>query len=296
MPVSPPRPKMPHLNALRAFESAARLGSFSFAANELFVTPGAVAQHVKSLEAWVGKKLFKRNAQGIELTPLGAGVLDDFIRAFDQIGEAVHKLRTTGTPREVRIAALPSVAQLWLSPRLPAIRAAMPELSISVTALEQPPNMLREPFDLAIFFESSNTARNSIIVGRDAIFPVCSPAVARRLKALPDLAGEDFLHDTAWHDDWKIWLAKIAPKKNLNKSGPAFSLYSLAIEECKNGAGILMGHEHLVRRQLEAGSLVKAFSQKVLLKRYLSIKTAKPVVPKSFLDIVVKKLLNNNEN
>lgn len=293
MPVSPPRPKMPHLNALRAFESAARLGSFSFAANELFVTPGAVAQHVKSLEAWVGKKLFKRNAQGIELTPLGAGVLDDFIKAFDQIGEAVQKLRTTAAPREVRIAALPSVAQLWLSPRLPAIRAAMPELSISVTALENPPNMLREPFDLAIFFESSNTAKNSIIVGRDAIFPVCSPAIARRLKALPDLAGEDFLHDTAWHDDWKTWLSKIAPKEKLNKSGPAFSLYSLAIEECKNGAGILMGHEHLVRRQLEAGSLVKAFSQKVFLKRYLSIKTAKPVVPKSFLDIVVKKLLNN---
>jgi LysR family glycine cleavage system transcriptional activator len=285
---------MPHLNSLRAFESAARLGSFSLAANELFVTPGAIAQHVKSLEGWVGEKLFKRNAQGTELTPLGASVLADFIQAFDQLGEAVHQLRTNGAPREIRIAALPSVAQLWLSPRLPEIRAAMPELSISVTALEQPPNMLREPFDLAIFFEASNTARNSIIIGRDAIFPVCSPAIAHRLKAPTDLAGEVFLHDTAWHDDWKIWLSKIAPKENLHKSGPAFSLYALAIEECKNGAGILMGHEDLVRRQLETGSLVKAFSQKVLLKRSLSIKTAMPIVPKSLLDAVVKKLLNND--
>ena len=285
---------MPHLNALRAFESAARLGSFSYAANELFVTPGAIAQHVKSLEAWIGEKLFKRNAQGTALTPLGASVLADFIQAFDQLGEAVHQLRTNGAPREIRIAALPSVAQLWLSPRLPEIRAAMPELSISVTALEQPPNMLREPFDLAIFFEASNTARNSIVVGRDAIFPVCSPAIAHRLKAPRDLAGEVFLHDTAWHNDWNMWLSKIAPKENLNKSGPAFSLYALAIEECKNGAGILMGHEDLVRRQLETGSLVKAFSQKVLLKRFLSIKTAKPIVPKSLLDAVVKKLLKND--
>ena len=65
MPVSPTRPKMPHLNALLAFESVARLGSFSYAANELFITPRAIALHVKSLEAWVGEKLFKRNAQGI---------------------------------------------------------------------------------------------------------------------------------------------------------------------------------------------------------------------------------------
>ena len=81
--------------------------------------------------------------------------------------------------------------------------------------------------------------------------PVCAPAIARRLKAPRDLAGEVFLHDTAWHNDWNMWLSKIAPNENLNKSGPAFSLYALAIEECKNGAGILMGHEDLMRRQLE---------------------------------------------
>ena len=86
---------------------------------------------------------------------------------------------------------------------------------------------------------------------------------------------------------------KLRLKKTLTKAACIFSL-CLAIEECKNRAGILMGHEDLVRRQLETGSLVKAFSQKVLLKRFLSIKTAKPIVPKSLLDAVVKKLLNND--
>ena len=243
MPVSPPRPKMPPLNALRAFESAARLSSISAAADELCVTPAAVAQQVKSLEAWTGEKLFKRNAQGVELTPLGAGVLSDFRAAFDSLGAAVQKLRTSAAPFEISIAALPSIAQLWLSPCLPEIRAAMPEVSISVSALEQRPNLVREPFDLAIFYEDQGKSTNAIVAGQDTIFPVCSPTVAARLNTIGDLANEVFLHDSTWKDDWRTWLSHTSPDANLNKSGPEFSLYSLALEECRNGAGILIGHE-----------------------------------------------------
>ena len=119
--VSPPRPKMPGLNSLRAFESAARHESFADAAMELSVTPGAIAQQVKALETWTGKKLFKRHSQGVELTTLGASTLSDFTTAFDALGEAVIKLRANAVPQEIRIAALPSIAQLWLSPKLPEI-------------------------------------------------------------------------------------------------------------------------------------------------------------------------------
>ena len=90
---------MPALNALRAFEAAARHGSFSAAAEELNVTPGAIAQHVKSLEAWTGEKLFKRNAQGIELSLLGASVLSDFTAAFDRLGDAMRNLRASAAPK-----------------------------------------------------------------------------------------------------------------------------------------------------------------------------------------------------
>ena len=120
MTVSPPRPKGPPLNALRAFEAAARRGSFSAAADELCVTPGAVAQQVKSLEAWAGARLFLRHAQGVELTALGLDVLPGFVAAFDRLGEAAQALRSQAAPDTIGIAALPSIAQLWLSPRLPA--------------------------------------------------------------------------------------------------------------------------------------------------------------------------------
>ncbi|MCP4935418.1 MAG: LysR family transcriptional regulator [bacterium] len=275
---------------MRAFEAAARLGSFAGAADELSVTSGAVAQHIKSLEAWTGERLFKRHAQGIELTSLGASVLTDFIAAFDQLGVAVHNLRTNAVPREIRIAALPSVAQLWLSPRLPKMRTAMPEILISVEALETPPNMAREPYDLAIFFEKHPVSEHAIVICQDFILPVCSPAIAKRLQNPADLVNEVFLHDTTWSDDWKNWLSQASLGKNLEKSGPTFSLYSLAVEEAKNGAGVSIGHASLVSSQINSGTLVAPFDHSVGLEQSLTIEIAKPIIPDSFLQKLISWL------
>lgn len=282
---------MPPLNALRAFEAAARLNSISVAAEELFVTPSAIAQQVKSLENWTGEKLFKRNAQGVELTPLGTSVLADFSAAFDAMGAASQKLRMNAAPHEVRIAALPSIAQLWVSPRLPQIRSTMPEVSISVSALEQRPNLVREPFDLTIFYEDRGTLNNAITVSQDAIFPVCAPVIAARLNTIGDLAHEVFLHDSTWKDDWKNWLSLASPDQNLNTSGPEFSLYSLALEECKNGAGVLIGHEALVRAQIDAGLLVVPFDDNVALCRDLMLFAMKPLEGDSVLSKVASMLM-----
>lgn len=262
---------MPHLNSLRAFEAAARLNSISSAAEELSVTPAAVAQQVKSLEAWAGDKLFKRHAKGVELTPLGAGVLSDFSNAFDELALAVQKLRLNANPLEVRIAALPSIAQLWVSPRLPKIRDAMPKLLISVTAMEHAPNLNREPFDLAVFYKGMDQSSSSLMASQDSIFPVCSPTIARRISSVSDLKNETFLHDTTWKSDWNSWLSVASPNQNLNKSGPEYSLYSLALEECKNGAGILMGHELLVHPLIDAGILVAPFELKVELSECIAL-------------------------
>ena len=290
MPVSPPRPKMPHLNSLKAFETAARLNSISSAAEELCVTPAAVAQQVKSLEAWAGDKLFKRNAKGVELTALGAGVLSDFSSAFDAMSAAVQKLRVNANPDEVRIATIPSIAQLWVSPRLPKIRKAIPQVSISVTAMEAPPNLKREPFDLAIFYEGMDQTQGSTVISRDAIYPVCSPSLAEKLNTVEDLKDETFLHDTTWKDDWASWLAIASPNRNLNKSGPEYSLYALALEECKNGAGILIGHEALVRPQINSGNLAVPFQIEVEIPKCLTFKKRKSVDQNSILDDIIEML------
>ena len=291
MAVEPTRPKGPPLNALRAFEAAARHRSFTHAANELCVTPGAVAQQVKSLEHWSGAQLFTRKAHGIALTDLGAALLPAFIEAFDQLGEAVQALRSQARPDQVRIAALPGVAQLWLSPRLPAIRDAHPDLAVSVVATEKPPHLKRELFDLSIFFEDLPGDEAHFEICPDVIFPVCSPALARRLREPADLQQVTCLHDSEWADDWQRWLDEASPDRAVSTAGPSYSLYSLMLEEAQNGAGTMIAHESLVQAALRAGTLVAPFAKRVTLSRRLAIATVSPPEPGTLIDEIIQALL-----
>jgi len=267
MSVSPPRPKGPPLNALRAFEAAARLGGFASAADELCVTSGAITQQIKTLEAWIGAPLFERQAQGVQLTGVGAEVAADFTAAFDDLGRAVQRMRTTAGVRVIQIATLPSIAQLWLSPRLPAIRRTYPDLTISVTALETPPNLLRAGFDIGIFYSNAPASDRHIRLEQDEIFPVCAPEVAAQLSKQTDLDDAVLIGDATWAQDWDIWLGS----KGGARSGPSYSLYSLAVEEAVQGAGVLIGHSALVAAHLAAGTLRAPFENRVGLDQHLAL-------------------------
>lgn len=259
MSVTPPRPRGPHLNAMRSFEAAARLGGFAAAAEELCVTPGAVSQQVRALEEWVGAPLFERRTQGVRLTALGAEVRPGFEAAFDALGDALHGLRAAAPGGPVSIAALPSVAQLWLAPRLADVRARMPAQTISITALETPPNMQREVFDLALFFGRPGEMPNSRVLAVDRTFPVCAPQVAARLNTPQDLAGVELIHDATWRDDWNTWLAAAGLPTEMANHGAVHSLYAIAVAEAIGGAGVLIGHEPLVTEHLAEGKLVRPF-------------------------------------
>ena len=265
MAVAPPRPKDLPLTALRAFEAAARLGGFAAASQELGVTPGAITAHIKSLEAVLGATLFERTARGVQLTALGHSVLPGFTEAFDGLGLAVQALRNEAAPSAVHIAALPSLAQLWLSPRLPSLRTAAPDISISITAMEAPPNLKRVPYDLSLFY--GNDPRGAL--AHDVIFPVCSPAMAAKLRSPEDLSQVSCLSDSTWVDDWGIWCRSAG--SDFIPRGPVFSLYTLAVEETVNGAGVLMGHEALVASHLASGELVAPFDLKVQLDTSLRL-------------------------
>ncbi|MEM7426083.1 MAG: LysR substrate-binding domain-containing protein [Pseudomonadota bacterium] len=265
MSLDPPRPRLPPLNALRAFEAAARLGSFKLAGEELYVTSGAIAQHVKSLESWTAGELFRRHPQGVELTELGRSVLPAFTAAFDRLGAAAHQLSVSAAPQEIRIAALPSIAQLWLSPRLPAIRHTLPEVQISVTALEQPPNLKRDLFDISLFFASREAQddRAGTIICEDELLPVCAPEIAQHLALPEHLRDCTLLRDSQWRDDWPRWLSIAAPDLTLNEGGPVHSLYSLAVEDARSGGGVLIGHSALVQAFLDDGSLIAPFPERL---------------------------------
>ena len=262
MSVSPPKPKLPSLNALRAFEASARLGGFSQAAEELQVTPGAVAAQVKSLEEDIGAALFVREAKGVRLTPLGERALPDFVEAFDAIGQAVRNLKRDAAPRKIRIAALPALAQLWLGPRLPVLRDKLPGIDVSVTAMETPPNLKRVPFDICLFY-ADGIPSSGVRLANDRILPVCAPDLAETLKRPEDLKKAVCLTDTAWANDWTLWARRAMPDLPFAPIGPSFSLYALAVQEALNGAGVLMAHEALIADHLNAGALVAPFDQSV---------------------------------
>ena len=284
---------MPSLNALRAFEAAARLGGFTPAADELCVTPGAISQHIKSLEDWAGAPLFERRSQGVSLTELGESVVAEFTAAFDAMGDAVRALRTGAAQSTINIAALPSVAQLWLPPRLPAIRCTLPDHKISVTALETPPNLIREMFDISIFFGVPTGRSTEQVLRQDVIFPVCSPEIAQRLNTPADLLHETWLYDALWADDWALWTNQAAPSRITPESGPSFSLYSIAIEEAKNGAGVLIGHEILIEPLLKSGALVAPFGQKALTGKSLILELAPSNLTSNRLKHVAAMLRSN---
>jgi DNA-binding transcriptional LysR family regulator len=271
MAVSPPPLQRLPLNALRAFEAAARLGGFTAAAVELGVTPGAVTAHVKALEASLGAALFERQSKGVRLTLLGASVAGMFTEAFDSLTKAEAAMRAMAAPKVVHIATLPAIAQLWLSPRLPALRATASEISVSITAMERPPNLKRSPHDLSLF----PAVTGGKLVAADEIFPVCSPTLAARLTSVEDLGAVPCLTDSAWEDDWRLWLA--ATGRQVSVRGPVFSLYALAVEEAVNGAGVLMGHGPLVAGHLAKGTLIAPFSQRVSLPLGLRLWSARPM-------------------
>lgn len=267
MPVAPPRPKGPPLNALRAFEAAARLGGFRAAADELCVTPGAVAQHIRALEDYLGAPLFERHARGVRLTALGARILPEFSAAFDAMGAAVQTMRSEAASGEVHIAALPAVAQLWLAPRLPALRQAHPGCKISVTVLETPPNLNREPFDAALFYGDEGH-----VLAKDALVPVVAPFMADQVQSNADLNKLPRIADRIWADDWDIWWrAQGEDPKPVR--GPAHSLYALAVEDAMAGAGVLMGHTALIAPQLADGRLVRVAQADVPLEKPLALST-----------------------
>ncbi|KIC23404.1 MULTISPECIES: LysR family transcriptional regulator [unclassified Leisingera] len=289
MAVSPPPAQSLPLTALRAFEAAARLGGFSAAAQELGVTPGAVSAQIKSLEDALQAQLFHRRPKQVTLTPIGARVLPEFSAAFDQLNAATRTLREEAQPCTVHIATLPAIAQFWLSPRLPALRAAMPEMVVSVTATEEPPNLKRTPYDLCLFFGGGQGE----VIDQDVIFPVCAPALAEQLRTPADLQNVPCLSDAVWVQDWEYWLQAACPGETLHLRGPEYSLYSLAVEETVNGAGVLIGHQALVAPLLDSGKLVAPFAVKAELPRELRLWSLRPSGPRSPAARVARWLAEN---
>ncbi|WP_309603781.1 transcriptional regulator GcvA [Phenylobacterium sp.] len=258
------RRRLPPLNALRAFEAAARHLNFSRAADELSVTPGAVSQQIQNLEDYVGAALFKRTPKGLLLTDAAQTALPALREAFDRLAEAASLLTAAVDGRRLTLTAPPSFAAKWLVPRLGAFEQAHPHVDVWLSAAIELVDLAAGEVDVAIRYGAGRYPGLEVHrLFAETVIPVASPdhLAAQPLLTPGDLANHVLLHDGSPDlddscPDWTMWLAARGVKGVDGMRGPRFNQSSLVIEAAVNGRGVALAKRTLAAADLEAGRLV----------------------------------------
>lgn len=255
--------KLPSLNGLRAFESAARLGSFAAAGEELAVTQAAVSRMVRLLEERLGYALFERHANRLALTSQGRTLLPGLTSAFDAIATLAAQIGSMTNARALTVGVGTSFAMRWLIPRLGSFQARHPDIEVRVaTGGAQHP--IRDDWTCGIVLGDGQWAGYEALPLFSAdLFPVCTPAIARRLKAPADLRNETLLQVAQQADDWPSWLRAAGLKLRPEKRGPRFDNYALALQAAVDGLGVAIGLRPYVEDDIAAGRLVAPFPMTV---------------------------------
>lgn len=256
---------LPPLNALRAFEAAARHLSFTRAAAELNVTPAAVGHQVKALEDLLGVRLFRRLTRALRLTEAGQAALPALVDGFDRLAEAADAMRAHGDSGVLTISVCPSFGAMWLVPRLERFRILHPEIEIRIDGTDRLVDLTRDEADVALRYGPGGYEGVRV----DWLFnrvntPVCSPALlegAYPLRAPQDLRHHSLLH-VEWKEaeaSWRMWLlaaglADIDPTR-----GPRFTMEAMAVQAALDGHGVALVSNVLVADELAAGRLVSPF-------------------------------------
>jgi LysR family transcriptional regulator, glycine cleavage system transcriptional activator len=262
------RRTLPPLNAVRAFEAAARHNSFKDAASELGVTHGAVSQQVRALEEWLGAPaLFRRSTRRVVLTDSGAALLAEVGPALDRISAAArHHIERRGqSPAMVlRVNALATFSLRWLLPRMTLFRAEHPDIEVRLTTSNDPVDALAEPFDVVI--RGGPDSFHGFVsrpVLSERRLPVCKPSLLADLPLsdVADLSRHTLLHVTSMPRLWRDWLSKTG-HGDLEPAGSlTFDHFYLTIQAALDGLGVAMGPTALVADDLAAGRLVTPFPE-----------------------------------
>ncbi|RVU13833.1 transcriptional regulator GcvA [Methylobacterium oryzihabitans] len=266
------RRRLPPLNAVRAFEAAARHPTFQAAGDELGVSAGAVAQQVKALEGWFGVPLFRRlPSRGVALTPAGeryAAAVGDLLDGF---ADATARLRRQGQDHVLTVNTTHSFASLWLIPRIGAFRARHPELDVRVVANNTLADFARDELDVAIRHGRGRyRGLRADLLLRDSVFPVCSPALRDGTPPLArpaDLARHVLLHDDDPIDleavAWPDWLAAAGVTGIEARRGPRFTHTFMVLQAATAGEGVALATRVLGGDLLAGGRLVRPFPEEV---------------------------------
>ena len=258
---------LPPLNAIRAFEAAARHGGFVGAAGELGVSAAAVSQQVKNLEDFLGKQLFRRYNNRIALTDAGQTIYSGATDALQSISVMTEQVVSGRARSRLVISSVPSMAERWLVPRLAAYRQRVPNFRFELRSEEDLVDFSRHEIDLRLSYGLNHYPDMvTVPVMQDEVVPMCSPAYATRnpdalrrgLSAVPD---DDLIH-TNWgpsfvsHPTWQLWLAASGDREPDETRGYRVGSSSLALDLAVRGVGVALGQRHMGADDLAAGRLV----------------------------------------
>lgn len=261
------RPALP-LNALRAFEAAARHQNFTRAALELCVSQAALSHQIRGLEDRLGVRLFHRLPRGVALTDEGAALYPVLHESFDRIAASVARYTGGGGVREVlTVGVVGTFATGWLLPRLPAFEAAHPDIELRMQTHNNRIDLAGEGLDLAIRFGEGDWQGQVCTPVLDAPFtPLCAPALARRLRAPGDLATVTLLRSYR-SDEWPRWLLA-AGSDDIEARGPVFDSSLTLAAAAAGGSGVALLPVCMFEQELAEGRLLQPFAVTLDLGRY----------------------------
>ena len=270
---------MPQLNALRAFEAAARHLSLTKAAVELNVTAGALSHQIRGLEELLGLKLFERGVRQITLTRAGIRLYPGLHTGFAHIRDAVGSLAQLGDERVLVISTPSGFTSKWLAPRLYRFSSAYPDIDARVSSSLANANFITDGVDVAVRNVPVDAATDPDLLIEKlvdvAYLPVCSPKLIeaygplcspQALKDLP-LIHDDSLAGRAGMPGWSDWLAAAGVEGVDLGRGLRFNSADHALDATAEGAGILLAHDVLAYDDLRTGRLVAPFSLALALGR-----------------------------
>jgi LysR family transcriptional regulator, glycine cleavage system transcriptional activator len=271
--------RLPPLNAVCAFEAAARLGGFNAAGAELNVSANAVGRLVKLLEDWLGVALFRRLPRGVVVTEAGGRYLAGVGTLLDQLAEATADVQRLETSNVLKVSALPSMVSRWLIPRLSRLTERHPELDVRVIATNAMADFAREEVDIAIRVGRGcyEGTRSDLLMHSD-IFPVCSPVLLSSgppLKEPADLVQHCLLYDDCGgipclpeRITWPRWLAAVGVTNVDSDRGLHFSYMHMALQAATAGQGVALVSSGLIGDDLTSGRLVRPFGDLAVRSPY----------------------------
>jgi LysR family transcriptional regulator, glycine cleavage system transcriptional activator len=255
---------MPPLKCLQTFTAVMESGSFARAAEKLNVTPSAVSHQIRMLEDILGKPLFVRRNRTVEPSEDAVAYANALGESFTRIAVATSRFSSEGRTQRLMLHSAPSLATLWLVPRIASFRRRHPEIDLTLFAGHEPAKLGDEGFMIDIQYARPVPEDcEGIPLAEETILPLASPAFVEqhRLTRVEDISNVPLIHSVRCVVQWDQWVARHAPHVMLNRRGTTFDRAFLGLMAARDGLGLMLESDLQASDMLRAGELVQPFGR-----------------------------------